>query len=81
MDLAKDLPKLLATSSVLTGVLLAVIVLVAYVGYRSDVMGAGTKQLFLALVFAFFATGAVTVTFLAFPDLGRTLYLQIDRIG
>ena len=81
MDISKDLLNIFAVSSTFTGLLVVIIAFVAYVGYRSDVMGAATKQLFLALVFIFFAAGAVSVTFLAFPDLGKNLYLQINRIG
>jgi hypothetical protein len=44
-------------------------------------MGAGTKQLFPALVAVFFAACALTVTFVAFPDFGKNLYWQLNRIG
>ena len=81
MDISKELSNVLAISSTFTALLVAIVVVVSYIGYRSDVMGAGTKHLFLALVFVFFAAGAVTITFVAFPGLGQNLYLQINRIG
>jgi hypothetical protein len=81
MDLLQNMPNVMAVSSTVTALLVVLVAVVAYVGFRSDVMGASAKQLFLALVVFFFAAGAVSVTFMAFPDLGRGLYFQINRIG
>lgn len=81
MDISKYVSNMLAVGSAATAIIVAIVVLVSYIGYRSDVMGAGTKQLFLVLALIFFVAAAITITFVAFPGLGKNLYLQINRIG
>jgi hypothetical protein len=72
---------MLAIGAAFTALLVAIVAAVSYLGYRSDVMGGGMKQLFLVLVFVLFVAAAVAVTFIAFPDLAKNLYLQISRGG
>jgi hypothetical protein len=81
MDISKDLSSMLAIGAAFTALLVAIVAAVSYLGYRSDVMGGGMKQLFLVLVFVLFVAAAVAVTFIAFPDLAKNLYLQISRGG
>ncbi|MGA2953619.1 MAG: hypothetical protein ABSD80_15440, partial [Caulobacteraceae bacterium] len=78
MDISKDLSSMLAIGAAFTALLVAIVAAVSYLGYRSDVMGGGMKQLFLVLVFVLFVAAAVAVTFIAFPDLAKNLYLQIS---
>jgi hypothetical protein len=72
---------MLAIGAAFTALLVAIVAAVSYLGYRSDVMGGGMKQLFLVLVFVLFVAAAVAVTFIAFPDLAKNLYLQISLGG
>ena len=81
MDISKDLSSMLAIGAAFTALLVAIVAAVSYLGYRSDVIGGGMKQLFLVLVFVLFVAAAVAVTFIAFPDLAKNLYLQISRGG
>ena len=81
MDISKDLSSMLAIGAAFTALLVAIVAAVSYLGYRSDVMGGGMKQLFLVLVFVLFVAAAVAVTFIAFPDLAKNLCLQISRGG
>ena len=81
MDISKDLSSMLAIGAAFTALLVAIVAAVSYLGYRSVVMGGGMKQLFLVLVFVLFVAAAVAVTFIAFPDLAKNLYLQISRGG
>jgi hypothetical protein len=79
MDISKDLSSMLVIGAAFTALLVAIVAAVSYFGYRSDVMGGGMKQLFRVLLFVLFVAGAIAITFMAFPDLGRNLYLQISR--
>jgi hypothetical protein len=73
--------RILAECIAFTGLAAIFILMVAYIGYSSEVMAANWKRLFASLIFLLFAASVAVTTSILFPELPRNLYSFLARAG
>jgi hypothetical protein len=78
----KGFASYILTGSIAFTALVAVfMMLIAYVGGSSGVMEPSAKRLFTVLIILFFITSVVVVGIILFPDLLKSAFYSINRLG